>query len=54
MKYNSIHRFAELESARDFANFIKNAGFCRAGADKDGGVIYTNGKGHSLLIFVKP
>lgn len=53
MKYNSVHRFADIEDARMFVSAIRNAGFVNFGYDKDGGVIYANGK-HKLMVYVKP
>lgn len=54
MKYNSVHRFADLDDARDFVEYIRNASFYFVGCDKDGGGIYTNGKGYTLMICVQP
>lgn len=54
MKYNSIHRFADMEDARKFTEFIKGNGFKYAGFDKNGGVIFKNEKGYSLMICVQP
>lgn len=50
MKYDSVHRFKSLADARVFTEFIRKAGFNYVDCDKDGGVIYSNGKGHCLMI----
>lgn len=52
MRYNSVHRFADIEDARLFVSAIKNAGFSYTGCEKDGGVIYSNGK-HEMMVYVQ-
>lgn len=52
MKYNSIHRFDNVEDARLFIAAITSAGFKHKDDHKDGGVIYSNLSGHEMLIYV--
>lgn len=52
MKYNSVHRFAEIEDARLFVNALIGVGYSYVKCEKDGGVIYSNGQ-HKLLIYVQ-
>lgn len=52
MKYNSVHRFADLDDARLFVQALIGVGFVYVECEKDGGVIYSNGN-HKLLIYVQ-
>lgn len=51
MKYNSIHKFADIADARLFVEAIRNAGFIQVDYAKDGGIIYSNGR-HLAMVCV--
>ena len=51
MKYNSIHRFDDLDDAVRFTKTITRDGFSFVRSEKEGGNVYSNGK-HEMLVYV--
>lgn len=53
MKYNSEHKFDDMQSALLFVRKLLDSGFSLSHYEKDGGAVYVNGRGYKLLVAVR-